>query len=454
MREVFPQSPGLLLAEQAVPRYTSYPTAPHFTPAVDARTYDRWLAALTPEATLSLYLHVPFCRQLCHYCGCHTKAVLRPEPVAAYAARLIEEIRLVSARCGSRRVARIHWGGGTPGMLGEDTLCRIVEEIEARFDLSGLVEHAIELDPRYVSPWSARALAGIGVSRASLGVQELSADVQAAIGRIQPFELVRHATDCLREAGIVQINVDLMYGLPRQSTADVCRTATLVAALAPQRIALFGYAHVPWFKPHQRLIDERALPGAGARLEQAEAARGTLASLGYRPVGIDHFALPADELAVAAGAGRLRRNFQGYTTDASEALIGFGASAIGHMPQGYVQNARDLAGYSRAIEAGVPAVVKGVALDPDDRVRARIIEELMCAFSVDLDRIAMDGGGTAVFDGSEEIAALGKLQSQGLVTIDGRRITVTESGRPFARIVAAAFDAYLARQQARHSVAV
>jgi oxygen-independent coproporphyrinogen III oxidase len=453
-----PNDPALLssltLAERAVPRYTSYPTAPHFTPAIGASIYARWLAALDPGATLSLYLHVPFCRALCHYCGCHTKAVLRPEPVEAYAERLTEEIALVAARCGSRRVVRIHWGGGTPGMLGEEALRRIVEALDAHFDLAGLVEHAIELDPRYVTPWMARTLGDIGVNRASLGVQELSETVQVAIGRVQPFELVRHAVDCLREAGIEQINLDLMYGLPHQTVADVRRTAALAITLAPQRIALFGYAHVPWFKPHQRLIDEHALPGVSDRLAQAETARRTLICLAYRPVGIDHFALPDDDLAIAAEAGRLRRNFQGYTADACDALIGFGVSAIGRLPQGYVQNARDLAGYSRAVAAGSPATVKGVAFDADDRLRGRIIEQLMCTFSVDLDRVMLDDGSTVAFTDDDALARLSELVAQALVKVHGRTVTVTERGRPFVRIVASMFDAYLQRAQARHSIAV
>ena len=454
MPDTSPLPSHLLLAERAVPRYTSYPTAPHFTPAITAQDYTQWLAALRPGASLSLYLHVPFCRELCHYCGCHTKAVRRPEPVAEYAERLVGEIALIASLCGSRRVMRIHWGGGTPGILGEPALRWIAEALDEHFDLSELAEHAIELDPRYVTPWLARALADMGVNRASLGVQEYSERVQAAIGRIQPLEVVRHAADCLYEAGIDKFSFDLMYGLPHQSVADVRRTVELAAALEPQRMALFGYAHVPWMKPHQRLIDERALPGAAERLDQAETARRTLERLGYQPIGIDHFGLPGDEMAIAAAQGRLRRNFQGYTTDACDALIGFGASAIGRLPQGYVQNARDTGGYERAIRSRSPAVDKGLALDEDDRVRGRIIEQLMCNLTVDLERVALDDGRMITFEGTDELAFLGDYAREGIAKIEGRRVTITEDGRPFARLVASAFDAYLQRAQARHSVAV
>jgi oxygen-independent coproporphyrinogen-3 oxidase len=278
-------------------------------------------------------------------------------------------------------------------------------------------------------------------------VQDVSPHVQQAIGRIQPFEMVERAAGWLRDAGIVNLNVDLMYGLPAQTVRDVARSAELAASLGAQRMALFGYAHVPWFKPHQRLIDETALAGAAARLEQAQVAAETLTSFGYQTIGLDHFALPDDELAVAAREGRLHRNFQGYTTDEADALIGLGASAIGKLPQGFVQNAPDLGGYSRAMQAGRFATVKGLALSDDDRRRAAIIERLMCDLKVDLDSTGGNGF-------SEEIASLHELADDGLLTIDGRRIAITERGRPYVRIAAAVFDTYLAASRGRHSVAV
>lgn len=436
-----------MLAERTVPRYTSYPTAPHFSAAVGAGSYAEWLSALPADATLSLYIHVPFCTELCFYCGCNTRAVRKREPVEAYAERLIEEIALLGALRG-RGVTHLHWGGGTPSILGPRRLKTIAARLASLFDLSALKEHAIELDPRRLDTPLIRTLAEIGVSRASLGVQDVSPRVQHAIGRIQPFELVERAADALRDAGIAALNIDLMYGLPEQTAREVARSAELAASLGPQRLALFGYAHVPWFKTHQRLIEEAALPGARERLDQAEAAAETLCGLGYQAVGLDHFARPNDALAVAARDKRLRRNFQGYTTDDADALIGIGASAIGRLPQGFVQNAPDVAGYSRAIAAGRFATVKGIALSHDDRLRGAIIERLMCDLAVDLDAF----GGATRF--AAERGALAPLAAQGLVAIDGARIAMTAAGRPFVRLAAAAFDAYLAASAKRHSLAV
>lgn len=435
-------------AEQSVPRYTSYPTAPHFAPAVGPRTYAQWLEQLDPAATLSLYLHVPYCAELCRYCGCHTKVVRRQEPIDAYAALLAREIDLLAKLVAGRRVSAIHWGGGTPSTLGPDHLVTLCNRIAAIFDDRHMIEHAIELDPRHIAPSLVDALARIGVDRVSLGVQTFSPRIQDAIGRRQPQTVVERAVMLLRDAGIRHVNFDLMYGLPHQTERHLQNTIRAAHALRPSRIALFGYAHVPWFKTHQRLIDAAALPGANERLAQAEAARGMLIALGYVPIGLDHFALPDDALAQAAATGQLRRNFQGYTTDNADALIGLGASAIGRLPQGFAQNAPDIAGYARAIEAGQFATGRGIALTEDDRRRGRIIERLMCDFAADLDAVAP---GEAF---SDALAALRPLAEDQLVRIAGRRIVVTESGRPFVRLVAAAFDAYLGRGTARHSRAV
>jgi len=437
----------LALAERNVPRYTSYPTAPHFSAGVGHDVYSDWLSQLPADATLSLYIHVPFCTELCLYCGCHTKAVRKREPIDNYAARLVEEIALLDGLAG-RKLTHLHWGGGTPSILGPEWLETIAAKLASRFDLSGLKEHAIELDPRRIDRSLVRSLAAIGVNRASLGVQDVSPTVQHAIGRIQPFDLVERAVAWLREAGIANINIDLMYGLPQQGVREVARSAELAAALDPQRLALFGYAHVPWFKTQQKMIDEAVLPGLSERLEQARVAGETLVGLGYEAVGLDHFAKPDDELCVATRERRLRRNFQGYTVDDADALIGLGASAIGRLPQGFVQNAPDLAGYGRAIAAGRFPIVKGLKLSDEDRLRASIIERLMCDLEVDLDRF----GGGAGFTG--ELAALAPLAAQGLLQIDGNRVIVTPEGRPYVRIAAAAFDTYLAANQKRHSVAV
>lgn len=443
-----PQSAVSTFAAVNVPRYTSYPTAPHFTATTTPARYERWLATLPTDATLSLYLHVPFCAELCLYCGCNTKAVRRREPVDRYLRTLIDEIGIAASHLGSRKVTHLHWGGGTPSMLGEAGLRQVMDRLAGAFDLSTLHEHAIEVDPRHANASLAAVLADVGVNRVSLGAQDFADDVQRAIGRIQPFDLVKRAAGMFREAGIDGLNIDLMYGLPRQSASGVARNADFAASLQPGRIALFGYAHVPWMKKNQQMIDASLLPGHQERLAQARVAANVLTGHGFRAIGFDHFADPQDELAIAQKEGRLRRNFQGYTADRSETLIGFGASAISRTPSGYAQNATDVAGYTRAIESGQLPVVKGLELTADDRQRAHIIERLLCDFAIDLDAVAAP----RAFD--DEIAALRPLVDAGLVRIDGGRIAIPTPGRSFARLVAAAFDAYLPSNRTRHSAAV
>jgi len=437
-----------------VPRYTSYPTAPHFHPGVTAETYLDWLGDLSPEARLSLYLHVPFCAQMCWYCGCHTKVVRRYEPVADYAESLLQEAELVAAALPpGPRAVQLHWGGGTPTMLSGDDFRRLTDGLRAAFRFDAAIEIAVEIDPRTLDAEKARALAEAGVTRASLGVQDFTAAVQRAINRIQPYEVVALAVENLRDAGIGSINFDLMYGLPRQWVADLLRSIDLAAELAPDRISLFGYAHVPWMKSHQRLITESELPKETARWAQAEAAAARLEALGYLRVGLDHFARPEDPLARAVSEDRLRRNFQGYTDDPAEALIGLGASAIGSLPQGYVQNAVPIKDYRAAVSAGRLAIQRGCRLSDDDRLRRTVIENLMCRLKVDLSGLCA-GHDAEPADFAEEIAALDDMAADGLVEIDGNEIRVTEAGRPLVRSAAAVFDRYLKAGTARHSRAV
>lgn len=444
----------LKYATRSVPRYTSYPTAPHFDGGVDAAVYGGWLTELPGDVPVSVYLHVPYCRAICHYCGCHTKAALKDEPVIDYAEGLIEEIALVAKAAGRRLpVGHIHWGGGTPSLLPIPSFEAVVAALRAAFDLSAIDEHAMELDPRTVTPELAAALARAGVTRASLGVQDFDATVQQAIGRIQPIETVTDAVAALRGAGIAAINFDLMYGLPHQSVETIRRTVELAHSFGPSRIALFGYAHVPWFKKHQRLIDEKALPGASERFALERTARAALAEFGYEAIGLDHFARPEDDMAVAAKSGDLHRNFQGYTTDTCDTLIGLGASSIGQTARGFAQNDPDVGRWRKAIEAGRLPIAKGKALDADDRLRAAIIERVMCDYAVDVDAVCAAHGVTAAAVG-DAFERLIEPAADGLVVVDGHKLTVTDLGRPLVRIVAAAFDVYLARATARHSVAV
>ena len=444
---------ALALAERMAPRYTSYPTAPHFSKEIGAAQMRDWLAALSPDAALSLYFHVPFCKEICAYCGCHTKALQQDAPLTAYKETLLRELELTAATTRARRVDSIHWGGGTPGILGPARFAEIAERVAELFALSATIEHSIELDPRLLTAEFAGALASAGVNRASLGVQDLNEHVQQASGRIQPFETVARAVEMLRAAGVSAINLDLMYGLPRQSVADVVRTAKLAASLSPWRLAVFGYAHVPWFKTHQKLIDAADLPGAAERLAQAAAVRTALEEEGFVAIGLDHFAHPDDPLASAARNGHMRRNFQGYTIDQADALLPFGVSSIGRLPQGLVGNAADLAGWRRAVEADRFPVTRGLAFSREDRARGAIIERLMCDFTVDYGVLALEHGyAIDAFDAAK--TALIDLAEDGVVELTDRRVTVTPRGQPFLRLAAAAFDAYLAAAPARHTVAV
>lgn len=436
-----------------VPRYTSYPTAPHFNAEVGEAEYRQWLQTLAPGESLSLYLHVPFCPSLCWYCGCTTKAPKQRAPVDRYVDVLAREIALVADALPARlAVDHVHWGGGTPTILTEAQIERLMGLLRARFDVAPAAEIAIEIDPRTLTGEIAETLGRAGFNRASLGVQSFDPRVQAAVNRVQSAEQTLQAATWLREAGIDRINVDLLYGLPHETAASAAATAERVLALAPSRLAVFGYAHVPAAKPHQRHIVEADLPGVAARADQAAAIDAVLTGAGYQPIGIDHYALPEDELATAAREGTLRRNFQGYTTDQAAELIGFGASAIGRLTQGHVQNSSALSAYEGALAAGRLPIVRGRALTAEDRLRGEIIERLMSFLEVDIGAVAERHGQSADFP--DERAQLEDLARQGLVELTGDRLAVPLHLRSLARIVAATFDAYLLPTETRHAVAV
>jgi oxygen-independent coproporphyrinogen-3 oxidase len=438
-----------------VPRYTSYPTAPHFHPGIGAARASDWLAALPAANRLSLYFHVPFCRSLCWFCGCHTTITHRRDRVEKYLDILHAEIALVAARIGrGRKVAHIHLGGGSPSQLAPDDLRRLAAVLHREFSVAPDAEFAIEIDPRNIDEARAAALAEIGVNRASLGVQDFDPAVQRAVNRVQPLELTARVVGLLRGHGIGRINLDLMYGLPLQSLASFAKTVELALALAPDRIALFGYAHVPWMKKHQALIDQAALPDAWQRWCQARAAERQLLDAGFVAIGLDHFARPGDALTRAAAAGTLRRNFQGYTADPADALIGFGASAIGALPQGYLQNESDLRAYAAAIEAGRLATVRGLAVSAEDRLRGAVIERLMTAMHADVGALCR-AHGFAESHLDDAFAALDALAADGIVERRGRVVTIPPEARLLMRTVAACFDAYLAlTAQPRHAQAV
>jgi oxygen-independent coproporphyrinogen-3 oxidase len=426
-----------------LPRYTSYPTAPRFTAAVDRQTYDEWLRDIPTKDPISLYLHVPFCAELCLYCGCNTTVSNRYAPIAAYVDLLEQEIAMVTEHLGSARpVSRIHWGGGTPTILSANDFLRIMDRLRGSFDVRADAEIAIEVDPRRSDSQVTETLAAIGVNRASLGVQDFNEDVQRAVNRLQPYETTALVVDALRQAGIANLNFDLMYGLPFQTVESVLKSISLALALAPDRIAFFGYAHVPWMKRHQMLLPENRLPDAPERLRQARNGHQAICGAGYTAVGLDHFAKPGDSLAQAQRVGTLHRNFQGYTDDGASTLIGFGASSIGKLPQGYVQNAGTIAAYRNAVAGGQLATVRGIALTAEDYLRRDVIERLMCDLAVDLQAAALRHGcDPDTF--SAEISAIDRLALDGLVRRDCYLVTVPAEARLFLCRVCAAFDQHL-----------
>jgi oxygen-independent coproporphyrinogen-3 oxidase len=436
-------SPGTFAryAAMRVPRYTSYPTAPQFTPEVDAAQYGDWLSQVPAGGKASLYLHIPFCRAMCWYCGCHTSVTRRAEPVERYVDALCGEIALVAGRLPDRlAVGHLHWGGGSPTLLAPAATARIDSALRAVFDFDHAAEQAVEVDPRTLTREGATAFAAAGVNRASLGVQSFDPKVQAAINRVQSFETTAEAVAMLREAGIGALNFDLIYGLPFETAQSCVATVEQALALRPDRLAVFGYAHVPSFKPHQRKIDEAALPNSAERHAQAEAIARTLTGAGYRQIGLDHFALPGDSLAIAAEQRCLRRNFQGYTVDACATMLGFGASAIGRVPGGFAQNATRIPDYEKRIADGLLATARGCPVSGEDERRSAIIEQLMCNFRAETDGLAP--------------AVLNELESDGLIRRLGGTIEVAADARPLVRAVAAAFDAYLPTSTARHVAAV
>lgn len=425
---------------KAAPRYTSYPPATAFQDGVAPEEYKAVLAALPPEEPVSLYLHVPFCRALCLYCGCHTAPTQQHERVANYLEfvhRELEHVALTSAR--ARRVARVHFGGGSPNIMSEKDMGLMFGALVRRFDLSSCEEIAMELDPRLMTKAQVRTLRMIGVTRVSLGVQDFDPEVQDAIGRVQPYDMVESACGLLREHDIKNISFDLLYGLPIQSPVSIADTARRVVALRPSRVSLFSYAHMPQSKKHQKVLEQYVMPGPYAALALERAARAVLCDAGYVEIGMDHFALPEDSLAKAAMDKRLRRNFQGYTDDASAVLLGLGSSAIGRLASRYFQNEHDTDGYQKTISAKGFATKRGLKLFEEDKLRAEIIESLLCYMTVNLEDMCRKHN-YALSSLGAELEALADYEKAGIISRNGYKIALAIPQRMAVRAVASLFD--------------
>jgi oxygen-independent coproporphyrinogen-3 oxidase len=440
------------LFDARVPRYTSYPTAPHFAGGVGEETVSRWIDAIPAGSQISLYLHVPFCRRLCWFCACRTQGTSTLSPVAAYVDSLTQELQTLKSRLADGiTISHLHWGGGTPTLLAPDMIERLAAAI---FDTAPLGENAqfsVEIDPNEIDGPRMDALVAAGLNRASLGVQDFDPMIQEVIGRPQSFEITREAVDGLRERGVESLNIDLLYGLPHQTKARMANSVEKVLALEPDRVALFGYAHVPWMARRQGLIPTEALPSPEERLELFNLSSELFTADGFEAIGIDHFALPGDGLSRAHRAGTMRRNFQGYTEDSADVLIGLGASSISRYPQGYAQNAPATSAYQERVRAGMIPVSRGHAFAGDDILRGRVVEALLCDFRVDLPAIARKVGAEpeaalALADGLQETLP-------GTVSIENGVVSIRPEARPLARMIARYFDAY-EMDESGHSQAV
>ncbi|MGE4313756.1 MAG: oxygen-independent coproporphyrinogen III oxidase [Pseudobdellovibrionaceae bacterium] len=429
----------ILNHDMAAPRYTSYPSAPFFKADFEPLHQKVWLEGLPEGEGISLYIHIPFCKQLCYYCGCHTFVANKAQMVTDYLASLYQELALLADRLPARmKLTHLHFGGGSPTYLSATQFTELMEQIRKHFRLSeGKTEVAIEADPRNLGEARIAAYARENVTRISLGVQDIDARVMEAVNRAQPFHLSWSAVQLARDYGIHEINLDLMYGLPGQTTVTIARGVETLLSLQPDRVAFFGYAHVPWMKKHMGMMGGLHLPDASERFDLYETGRAILLQAGYLPVGIDHFVRPTDSMARALANRTLQRNFQGYTTDAAHTLIGVGASAISRFNQGFTQNIADLRLYHKTIAEGRLPLNKGLELTKCDKIQSRVISEIMCYMGVDLAQIrSIFGLNANYFD--QDVAYLAPLLEDGLIALNGDNLRIHHPH--VARLAALAFD--------------
>jgi len=431
------------------PRYTSYPTAPYFHESFGPAQWEEELQNVQDkERDISLYTHIPFCDTLCYYCGCNMIATKDYRKAETYLQVLLREIDRVAALTNPRRkVRQLHWGGGTPTYLRPDDLRRLYDYLAAKFSIAPDAEIGCEMDPRGLTLEHIRALRQSGFNRVSLGVQDLDGKVQHAVNRVQPEALIRKVYGWIREEEFESVNFDLMVGLPHQTPETFEHTLDTVIGMAPDRFAVFNYAHVPWMKKHQKLIAEETLPQLEQRLALQKLTLEKLTAAGYVYIGMDHFARPDDELVKAQETKTLYRNFQGYTTHKDCDILALGASAISQTDEVYAQNVKVLSEYRGMVEAGKLPVERGMRISREDKMRREAITRMMC--DLELDKAAFGKQWNIDFDShfADALAELQEMQADGLVVLEPEAVRVTAAGRVFLRNIAMAFDGYL-RQQA------
>lgn len=434
----------------AVPRYTSYPTAVQFHDGFTEADAVSRLGSLGEGESVSVYVHIPFCHSLCHYCGCHTKIVSHTDVISAYVDMLCDEIKIAASHVTAKiQVSRIHFGGGSPNYAPVSDVEKILDTLRACFSFDEAVKIDMECDPRLLTEEKIAALSRVGIGRVSLGIQDFDENVQKAVHRIQPLEHVRDQVKFLRSAGIHDINFDLIVGLPEQTFDTVRRTVLETIEIGPARIAVFSYAHVPWMKKHQKLLEKYRFPTPQERFLMQEDVHFALCRAGYEAIGIDHYALPESNLSRARSLGILRRNFQGYTDDAATTILGFGLSAISQFKDAYTQNSLDAPAYRKSIDAGRLPVAKGYAMTQRDVETGWAIMQLMCYSRLNVSKclIAPMARGK-----------LKELERDGIIYIKGNMIVITEIGKPFTRVVASCFDPYFQsenyKKEGRHAKAI
>lgn len=449
---------NILKLDRAVPRYTSYPPATIFKSEFPIATHAEWVETLPEKSNLSLYVHIPFCPKLCHYCGCFTHITARYAPVEDYVHLLRREIASMGRTMGNKHiVTHLHFGGGSPTMLSDADFKLLMDTFREFFTFSEDAEIAVEVDPRHMTEQLAKTYALCGVNRISLGVQDFDDKVMETVGRIQPFDVVYQAVGHLRDAGITDFNLDFIYGLPYQTIRSLTRSMDYALLLKPNRVALYGYAHVPWKKKNMRLIPDESLPDNALRYDLFTAGATTLEEAGFKAIGIDHFVKETDDMAKAQQDGTLGRNFQGYTNIAPDALIGFGISAISQYPQGFAQNTTAMHDYEDAVlHKGIAPISKGYAFQGEDNARKEIIDSLMCDLQANIHDIWTKH--SRPLDDLEIIKEnLKPYIHDGLMTLDSLgTLIINPKARQAVRIIASTFDEYLPAPDVthRHSMAV
>ncbi len=447
-----PQLARLGLFDAKVPRYTSYPTAPHFSNDVGADLFGDWISGIAPGSSISLYIHVPFCRRLCWFCACRTQGTQTDNPVIAYVDVLKAELDLLAERLPEGvTLSRLHWGGGTPTLLKAELMRDLARRILEIVPLGPNAEFSVEIDPNEIDEARLDALAEAGMNRASIGVQDFDDEIQKTIGRIQSYDTTREVAEMIRARGISSLNADILYGLPHQTKARMTESVQKLLSLNPDRVALYGYAHVPWMAKRQQLIPSDALPTPEQRLALFETARRLFLWDNYAEIGIDHFATQDDGLTHALRAGRLKRNFQGYTDDQAPILIGLGASSISRFPQGYAQNAPATSAHTKAIREGRFSTSRGHLFKGQDVLRSRLIEALMCDFHINSNEILRDHDISAAE--LQQMYATANAAFDGLLRVDENSLFIPPEARALTRMIARSFDAY-DLSKAGHSSAI